>query len=154
MSGVKQNWKLGPERELRCEVSEAAELKVRVLDGSAEIFGVEITANGVSYTFKDQNIAIFTWYGCQLETEGTGQIQIYDAEAAQMSAYVNTHIQLESRRDIALGAESFGPRVSVDMLLFTSFLQLTIGASGGHSWTNQHGQVDVIANSHSLCSAY
>lgn len=105
----KKEWSLKKESELRCEVGEGAGLAVRLTSGNAEIFGVEM-AVGKDYHFRDQNFAVYTWYGCTLETSGEGSI--YVADTTPMVAYINTHIQLEARRDVALANGELGPRVS------------------------------------------
>lgn len=61
--------------------------------------------------------AVFTWYGCTIETTGWVS-SIYVAQETPMKSYVNTHAQLEARRDKALQAlqagrtNVTGPRVS------------------------------------------
>lgn len=60
---------------------------------------------------------MFTWYGCTIETTGWVS-SIYVAQETPMKSYVNTHAQLEARRDKALQAlqagrtNVTGPRVS------------------------------------------
>lgn len=62
-------WTLGPETELRCEVNESETLILKLLDGNAEIFGIEMAQNK-EYSFIDENFAVFSWYGCTLEAHG------------------------------------------------------------------------------------
>jgi polyribonucleotide 5'-hydroxyl-kinase len=109
MSGVVTR-QMKKETEMRCEVPENALLSLKLVAGSAEIFGVEMASNK-EYTFSDQNIAIFTWYGCTIESSGDDS-GLYDTDTTPMVAYVNTHVQLEARRDVALANKDFGPRVS------------------------------------------
>jgi polyribonucleotide 5'-hydroxyl-kinase len=108
MSGSKE-WVLKKESELRCEVQESQVLTLKMTAGSSEIFGVELAPNK-EYTFRDQNIAIYTWYGCTIETSTDSGIYIDDS--TPMISYVNTHIQLQARRDVALNNNDNGPRVS------------------------------------------
>jgi len=107
-------WTLRAETELRCEVDSSGDpLVIRLKDGTAEIFGIEL-AVGKDYTFKDENIAVYTWYGCILETSGGGERAVfYESERTPMVAYANTHAQLEARRDVALANGVYGPRVSL-----------------------------------------
>jgi polyribonucleotide 5'-hydroxyl-kinase len=63
------------------------------------------------YTFLDENVAVFTWYGCVVESTGT--CQIYESDSTPMVAYVNTHCQLEAIRDVALYNSDFGPKVMI-----------------------------------------
>lgn len=104
----KKEWLLKKENELRCEVGEGATLLLKLISGNAEIFGVEM-ALGREYIIRDQNVAVFTWYGCTIESSGEGSI--YVADTTPMVAYVNTHIQLEARRDVALANSDTGPKV-------------------------------------------
>lgn len=108
----RKEWILQKEHELRCEVKENEWLNVRLLNGSAEIFGVELAPNR-EYTFHDHNFAIYTWYGCTIETSGADGSSLYVADSSPMVAYVNTHIQLEARRDVALANSDSGPRVII-----------------------------------------
>ena len=109
MADQNEKYELKPETELRCEVPNDGELKVVLEVGSAEIFGVEIAANR-EYSFQDSNIAIFTWYGCKLSISSSKAV-IYVSEDTPMVSYVNTHMQLEAKRDYALANNEFGPRV-------------------------------------------
>ena len=61
--------------------------------------------------FHDQNIAIFTWYGCTVESSGADST-LYIADSTPMVSYVNTHVQLEAKRDVALANNDQGPRVT------------------------------------------
>ena len=107
----RREWNLKKESELRCEVQEEAILTLKLLSGTAEIFGIEIAPNK-EYHFHDQNIAVYTWYGCVIETKGADSSAFYIADNTPMVSYVNTHVQLEARRDVALGNSGRGPRVS------------------------------------------
>lgn len=112
-ASVRGEWRLQREHELRCEIPENATLTLKLLTGNAEIFGIEM-APSKEYTFKGQNLAVFTWHGCSLESVSSSkEVYLYQVESTPMSAYVNTHIQLEARRDIALGTQCDGPRVRV-----------------------------------------
>lgn len=108
---TKREWIIKKECELRCEVPENSTVVIKVLIGSAEIFGVELALNK-EYIFRDQNIAVFTWYGCTVECTSMGS-SVYLADSTPMVSYVNTHIQLEARRDVALANNDVGPRVLV-----------------------------------------
>ena len=105
----KKEWIIPKETELRCEVAENASLTIKLINGSAELFGIELALNR-EYYFTDQNIAIFSWYGCTIESSGNDS-GLYLADTTPMVAYVNTHIQLEAKRDVALANNEHGPRV-------------------------------------------
>jgi len=113
------------ETELRCEVSSQEILSVQITEGTAEIFGAELALNK-EYNFCGRNLAIFTWYGCKLTTEisplvtgqssmagGSVASHLYVASDSPMISYINTHIQLEARRDVALANNEKGPRILV-----------------------------------------
>jgi polyribonucleotide 5'-hydroxyl-kinase len=102
---------LTPESELRFEVGELQSVTVQLLEGYAEIFGVEM-AQQKEYSFVDQNFSIFTWYGCKIGISGSYKT-IYDSTDTNMISIVNTHAQLEARRDVALANNESGPRVSI-----------------------------------------
>jgi polyribonucleotide 5'-hydroxyl-kinase len=106
----KKEWILKGESEIRCEVTEENSLILKLLSGTAEIFGVEMAVNK-EYTFFDENFAVFSWYGCVIES--VGKSQIYYSDSTPMISYVNTHAQLEAIRDIALANSDRGPRVMV-----------------------------------------
>jgi polyribonucleotide 5'-hydroxyl-kinase len=110
-SVVSQTYALQPETELRCEVQENGSLRVVLLEGSAELYGIELALNR-EYTFSDENVAIFTWYGCRLQTYAE-HVSAYISDSTPMVAYANTHIQLEAMRDAALANHDYGPRVLV-----------------------------------------
>lgn len=110
----RSEWFIESENELRCETPENETIIIKLIEGNAEIFGIEMALNK-EYIFCDENFAIFSWYGCKLEsfcsTKTIGSL--YKANTTPMIAYVNTHAQLEARRDVALANHDFGPRVLV-----------------------------------------
>ncbi len=99
-----------PEHELRFEAKETDKFTVVLLEGSAEIYGVEMKPRE-PYTFSDRNIAIFTWYGCKIE-ETTGSWRFVEPSSdTNMTAIVNSNSLLEAQRDVALRNGDKGPRV-------------------------------------------
>ena len=110
MAVPRKEWILSAESELRFETGESDCYVIQLMEGSAEIFGVEMVLNR-EYTFTDENIAVFTWYGCKLiEISGSCKIS-YVSTDTPMTAIVNTHAQLEAKRDVALANSEKGPRV-------------------------------------------
>ena len=105
MSMIKKEITLRAETELRCEVNETDPLYIRLLSGTAEIFGIEL-ANSKEYSFLDESFAIFSWAGCVLELyiSSKREESVYIAENKQMISYVNIHCQLEARRDQLLSS--------------------------------------------------
>lgn len=99
--------------EYRFEVSFRSSLRVKLLTGTAELFGTELAANAnQAYTFSGTKAAIYTWDGCTLELTGETESE-YVAEETQMSSYANVHFALERLRDSAQAAGDLGPRVLI-----------------------------------------
>ncbi|MED6150561.1 Protein CLP1 [Stylosanthes scabra] len=125
-SGVKQQVKLEKESELRIEVGNDAPLRLRLLNGNAEIFGTEL-APEIWLSFPPRlKFAVFTWYGATIEMEGTTETD-YTADETPMVSYVNVHAILEARRTRAKASSgdsesSQGPRGSKP-----TFVDLDIG---------------------------
>lgn len=114
----KHEWFLKAESELRCELtpasatnSDSSPFIVKLVEGNAEVFGIELAQNK-EYSFREDSFAVFTWYGCKLETSGEA-VSTYVSDKTPMIAYVNTHAQLEARRDVALANSDEGPRVLI-----------------------------------------
>jgi polyribonucleotide 5'-hydroxyl-kinase len=108
----KREWVLAAESELRLEVGENDHYAIQLLEGSAEIFGTEMVLNK-EYMFSDENIAVFTWYGCKVvEVSGSCKIA-YESSDTPMVAVVNAHALLEAKRDVALANAEKGPRVMI-----------------------------------------
>ncbi|KAJ5980573.1 Pre-mRNA cleavage complex II Clp1 [Penicillium waksmanii] len=115
--------------EWRFEVAFGHSIKVKLLTGTAELFGTEL-AESQTYTFCGTKGAIYTWYGCELEVSagetntatldgvtptaghGAGGCQSeYVAEDTPMVEYANAHFALETMRDETQGSGKDGPRV-------------------------------------------
>ncbi|KAI9679339.1 MAG: Cleavage polyadenylation factor subunit clp1 [Caeruleum heppii] len=97
--------------EWRFEVAANTTVEVKLLDGTAEIFGTEIASNQ-SYSFTGIKAAIYTWHGCRLQVTGECLVE-YTAEETPMVSYANTHFALERLRQESALAEREGPRVLV-----------------------------------------
>ena len=68
-STTKKNWSLKPNSELRFEIQHDQKrvLKLKLLEGTAEIFGVELVKNR-QYVFSNgRNGAVMTYRGCKIE---------------------------------------------------------------------------------------
>ncbi|GAB2294325.1 Protein CLP1 [Dionaea muscipula] len=110
--------KLEKECELRIEVAENSPLRLRLLNGSAEIFGTEIPPE-IWLNFPPRlKFAVFTWYGATIEMDGATETD-YTADETPMINYVNVHAVLEARRNRAKSSSSNdtdasqGPRIVV-----------------------------------------
>ncbi|XP_034210528.1 protein CLP1 homolog isoform X2 [Prunus dulcis] len=117
--GAKQV-KLERESELRIEVGNDAPLKLRLLNGTAEIFGTELPPE-IWLTFPPRlKFAVFTWYGATIEMDGSTETD-YTADETPNISYVNVHAVLEERRNRAKASppedsnssQPQGPRVIV-----------------------------------------
>ncbi|KAJ1994192.1 Cleavage polyadenylation factor subunit clp1 [Dimargaris cristalligena] len=115
-----KTWALEAEQEFRLEVDFNAAVILRLVSGTAEVFGAELGA-GTSYHFSGQKAAVFTWHGCTLEIQGQCNVE-YVAGETPMASYLNLHTVLEQQRanvpllptDSSTGsssATSFGPNV-------------------------------------------
>ncbi|CAG8799212.1 4354_t:CDS:2, partial [Cetraspora pellucida] len=58
---ISKEWKLEPEHEFRFEVDFGTTVKLKLISGTAEIYGTEIGI-GPEYEFSGRKIAIFTWH--------------------------------------------------------------------------------------------
>ncbi|KAJ5147981.1 hypothetical protein N7526_001333 [Penicillium atrosanguineum] len=120
---------LNPGSEWRFEVAFGHLVKVKLLSGTAELFGTEL-AQLQTYTFHGTKGAIYTWHGCELEVSagetvatttdgvtptaghGAGGCQSeYTAEETPMVEYSNVHFALETMREEAQSVGKDGPRV-------------------------------------------
>ncbi|KAL3631306.1 Protein CLP1 [Castilleja foliolosa] len=105
------------ECELRVEVNPDSPLRLRLLKGTAEIYGTEIPS-GIWLTFPARlKFAVFTWYGATIEMDGTS-LNDYTADETPMISYVNVNAVLDARRNCAKASSSDsdaskGPRVIV-----------------------------------------
>ncbi|KAJ7969404.1 Protein CLP1-like [Quillaja saponaria] len=110
--------KLDRESELRIEVGNDSPLRLRLLNGTAEIYGTELPPQ-IWLTFPLRlKFAVFTWHGATIEMDGTTETD-YIADETPMITYVNVHAVLEGRRSRAKASSSNdseasqGPRVIV-----------------------------------------
>ncbi|KAI9376399.1 hypothetical protein BJX61DRAFT_538928 [Aspergillus egyptiacus] len=120
--------------EWRFEVAFGTTVRVKLLTGTAELFGTEL-APSQTYTFSGTKAAIYTWHGCTLEVSagdavtgldgmtattttrgglGAGGCQSeYTAEETPMVEYANVHFALETLRAEAKANGKDGPRVLI-----------------------------------------
>ncbi|XP_050383366.1 protein CLP1 homolog [Argentina anserina] len=100
--------KLERECELRIEVGNDAPLKLRLLNGTAEIFGTELPPE-IWLTFPPRlKFAVFTWYGATVEMDGATETE-YTADETPNISYVNVHAVLDARRNRAKTLSSDDP---------------------------------------------
>ncbi|OLL22991.1 mRNA cleavage and polyadenylation factor CLP1 [Neolecta irregularis DAH-3] len=89
-------WTLCRETEYRFEADFDNTVDIKLISGSAEIFGTELTIGPV-YSFTGYKGAVYTWDGCTLEVTGVRSSE-YIAEETPMSVYANLHFGLEKLR--------------------------------------------------------
>jgi polyribonucleotide 5'-hydroxyl-kinase len=85
---------LEKEHEFRFEVEWDATIQIKLLEGTAEIFGTEM-AHLRAYSFSGSKGAIFTWHGATLEI--TGSCHSYTATETPMITYLNIHAAIEDQ---------------------------------------------------------
>jgi polyribonucleotide 5'-hydroxyl-kinase len=102
---------LQPNNEFRFEVHGTGEVVIQLKGGSAELFGIEL-AKERDYIFRKCQLAIFTWYGCELLVKGKCEVS-YTSDETPMASIVNIHSQLDRIRADAAETKSAGPRVLV-----------------------------------------
>ncbi|XP_073116674.1 protein CLP1 homolog isoform X2 [Elaeis guineensis] len=116
--GSSRQFNLAKESELRVEVGPDTPLRVRLLSGTAEIFGTELPPENWLSISPRQKLAIFTWNGATVELDGVSEVE-YVADETPMVSYVNVHAILDGRRVRAKASQgsdkdsSQGPRVIV-----------------------------------------
>lgn len=106
----KHTVQLAANHEWRFEVAFEKRITVRLVEGTAELFGTELT-RGREYEISGQNAAIFTFHGCKLEWEG--DCSEYVALNAMMARYVSVHFALEKQRREAESTGSAAPRLMI-----------------------------------------
>ncbi|KAI7847551.1 Pre-mRNA cleavage complex II protein Clp1-domain-containing protein [Circinella umbellata] len=102
---------LDSDHEFRFEVEFNKKVTIKLLKGTAEVFGTEL-AIGVTYTFTGRKAAVYTWHGCSLEIGGDFLVE-YTANETPMTSYLNTHLALQQMRENAKKSNNQGPRVLV-----------------------------------------
>ncbi|CAO3627356.1 unnamed protein product [Cunninghamella blakesleeana] len=102
---------LEPDSEFRFEVDFKAHIQIKLLKGTAEIFGTEL-AESVEYSFTGRKAAVYTWHGCTLEVKGTFLVE-YTANETPMTSYLNTHLAIQNLRIEAKSSNELGPRVLI-----------------------------------------
>ncbi|KAL4931586.1 cleavage polyadenylation factor subunit CLP1 [Aspergillus undulatus] len=126
--------------EWRFEAAFGTTVRVKLLTGTAELFGTELAPSQI-YTFSGAKAAIYTWHGCTLEVSagdavsgldgimtaattttpnasrgglGAGGCQSeYVADETPMVEYANVHFALEGLRAEAKASGKDGPRVLI-----------------------------------------
>lgn len=96
---------INKQNELRIDVPSEVDRNfgtpsVTLIKGTAEIFGQELAERQRVELIAGSSIAVFTWDGCEIETEG--QIHAYTAPDTPMPQYAKVHSLLEKHRSSAV----------------------------------------------------
>lgn len=112
MQEATNTFTLQQENELRVEVAFQETATIKLLKGTAEVFGAEIAVER-AYQLTGCNIAVFTWHGAVVEV--SGQYHAYAANETPMVRYSNIHAVLDARRKAAMakGPKAAGPIVVI-----------------------------------------
>ncbi|XP_065846562.1 polyribonucleotide 5'-hydroxyl-kinase Clp1-like [Oscarella lobularis] len=106
-------WSLSAQTELRFEVEDTDPVTLKLLDGTAEIFGTELPPSQ-QFSFADgAKVAVFTWHGCRVQLRGR-PLHPYVSTDTPMVAYLNAHAALEKMREsVERARDLVGPRVVI-----------------------------------------
>ncbi|KAG7819933.1 hypothetical protein KL919_005197 [Ogataea angusta] len=96
-----------PFQEWRFEVAAKDKLKLKLVDGTAEIFGTELSPN-IEYAFQGSvKLCVFSFSGCKLQFWNCQPLSEYVSEESCVGQYLTLHLGLEKQRVVE------GPRVLV-----------------------------------------
>ncbi|VEU22600.1 DEKNAAC103724 [Brettanomyces naardenensis] len=99
-----------PLQEWRFELGSNDKLKLKLLKGTAEIFGTELSPN-IDYSFQGSlKSSIATFSGCTIQYWGCQPSSEYVGEESCIGSYLNLHLSLERMR---VSNPNSGPRVLV-----------------------------------------
>lgn len=103
-----QNFKLAQGWELRIEDGGDGggdgRVEVKLLEGSAEIFGTEI-APGQTVDVSGMNVAVYTFHGAHVEVRGSPSV-VYESDETPMLHVINVHSVLDKYRTAAKGGNA------------------------------------------------
>ena len=122
MNSMPTTIELKKDTEWRFEVDSGSSVGIKLISGTAEIFGVELVI-GLTYNFSGRKLAIFSWIGCTFEVTGETSSE-YVADETPMTVYANLHFSLEKTRKLT---SSSTPKISAvpDIHLFPHILQIS-----------------------------
>eukprot|EP00923_Selenidium_pygospionis_P029138 GHVN01051968.1.p1 GENE.GHVN01051968.1~~GHVN01051968.1.p1 ORF type:complete len:203 (+),score=20.93 GHVN01051968.1:121-729(+) len=123
-----RNHTISPLSELRIITTPQASATLRVLSAhdptaeaganTAEVFGEELPADVDFEVDPGSRIAVFSWGGCKLQVSGAVS-QEYAASNSAMATYINAAAALDSRRQLALAADTEEKRKAAPRVLIT-----------------------------------
>ncbi|KAI7949079.1 hypothetical protein MJO28_007900 [Puccinia striiformis f. sp. tritici] len=96
--------------EYRFELDPGESITIKLVSGTAEISGFELTS-AQEYTFGDEiRSAIFSWHGADLEMSFRKASTEYVAEESTVPAYMALHLALERARLSSVAPKHFQPQ--------------------------------------------
>ncbi|QPG73729.1 hypothetical protein FOA43_001042 [Brettanomyces nanus] len=99
-----------PFQEWRFEINSNDKLKLRLLKGTAEIFGTEVSPN-IDLTLQGSlKSSISTFSGCTIKYWNCQPSSEYVGEESCIGSYLNLHLGLENLR---INSQTGGPRVLI-----------------------------------------
>lgn len=103
------------ESELRLEVGDAAggPATLRLVSGTAEVFGTELVVDKRYTIVAGRKLAVFSWYGADVAIGGNWARGEYVSDESSVPLIANLHQRLEARREEARTSGGYGPRVLV-----------------------------------------
>jgi len=110
--GFDISYDLKPLQHLKIYVCEHGQLSVRLLCGTAELFGTELERNFCHEFWTQSSFLIFTWHGCRIHLRGK-ETTHFISERASMVEYLTLHHKLTNRRNVARQTNTSGPRVMI-----------------------------------------
>jgi len=146
-------YELKPEEELRIyEIQDF--IRVRLLDGQAEVFGREMPTEETVFFFKGENLGIFTWKGAKIEVEDHKSVYVdqrgqFGETKNPMRELVNLNHILEQQRNEALTSKTPGPCVFVtgnSQSGKTSVCKILVNYALKLGWTPLFVDIDLSTN--------
>lgn len=114
MSKVKEavvrEWIVPPKGEFRFEVSFYEAVLLKLVSGTAEIYGSEL-APGRDYELTGVKYAVFSYEGAVLQVKGVCEVEYVSEEAPTMPVYLSTHFAVEGLREKAASQQDEAPRI-------------------------------------------
>lgn len=103
-----REWVLQPQSEYRFELAPNTSIGIKLVDGYAECFGIELAAR-IAYLFGGEcKAVIYTHSGCTIEVYGEPATE-YTSEETAMGHYQSASILFEQMRVLSLATSNGAP---------------------------------------------
>ncbi|KAI8452156.1 Pre-mRNA cleavage complex II protein Clp1-domain-containing protein [Phakopsora pachyrhizi] len=127
-------------QEYRFELDRDERISIRLLRGTAEIEGLELSSNQTYQLGDELRSSIFSWHGCDLEVIGRASTD-YVAEESTIPTYFALHLALEKLRLSSVQPRHFLPIVQPPTRLKNSSRSLNFSTSSNQiSYQNENNQ--------------